>query len=114
MNQTTELSAEAKDFRLAELLVQISHRRQRGEGVELESFCRQFPEHASELRSLWGVLMLTEAAAQYHDTPDPTLDPANGQRPPAAAAQLPRVFGDFVLLCELGRGGMGVVYLADQ
>jgi serine/threonine protein kinase/formylglycine-generating enzyme required for sulfatase activity len=77
-----------------------------GKRPSVEEFARRYPEHADGLREILPPLVLMEKAK----APD---DPT-GQRRPAPAAVPVQQLGDYQILRELGRGGMGVVYEAQQ
>jgi serine/threonine protein kinase len=81
----------------------------------LDALVAEYPHLADDLRAVWGALMIADAVAEHHTRSGrtPTFH-SDTPRLVAADAAPPHELGDFELLEEIGRGGMGVVYRARQ
>jgi serine/threonine protein kinase len=96
----------SNDAALVELVEEITNRLHAGERVDLEAYLTAHPEQADDLRQLLPALHVLAA-----------LSGSKGEMPPPQVADSESVhgsLGDFRLIREVGRGGMGIVYEAEQ
>ena len=95
-----------RDVLLNQLAEEFAARFRRGESPSLQEYCDRYPELADDIRAFF------PAMAELEQVKDYTLEVAL----PSTVASLPTLgrLGDFRIIREIGRGGMGVVYEAEQ
>jgi serine/threonine protein kinase len=101
----------AADPELDRLIEELTRRVQAGEDIDLEAFARQHPGYTEPLRRLLPALELLAGLSQSVMAEELPGGPSSpGADPTAGLGEL----GDYRLVREVGRGGMGVVYEAEQ
>src|SRR5207245_3323428 len=72
----------------------------RGERPTVSEYALRYPQWADAVREVFPAALL--------------LEELKGPQPSARGSAIPPVLGDYRLVREVGRGGMGIVYEAEQ
>jgi serine/threonine protein kinase len=110
LRTTPENDLSTAGSRLDHLVAELSARIEAGEPIDLSALTADCPEHREQLEMLLPTLQavvdldqsLAETPARDSRTTSERTEAVSG------------VLGDFRILREIGRGGMGVVYEAEQ
>jgi serine/threonine protein kinase/Flp pilus assembly protein TadD len=105
MNAPSAMEEVSLESLVAQLADEFIARLERGERPDVEEYQARYPQHAAVIRNLLASLQFIRlSAADASATPAASA----GQMEPEAP------LGDFRIVREVGRGGMGVVYEAVQ
>lgn len=100
--------AESESFSelVLELAEEFIDRIRRGERPTVAEYVTQYPQLAAQIREVFPALAMVEKVA----IDDESLEQQSTPSPAPAVQQI----GDYRIIREVGRGGMGIVYEAEQ
>jgi eukaryotic-like serine/threonine-protein kinase len=107
----TLTKAQDLDSLVAEVADRFTEEVNQGRSPQIEQYARQYPQIATIIRAVFPALAVLDGFAGHsvvRGSPDPAHPASNIEHPE------PGLLGDFRIGRELGRGGMGVVYEAEQ
>ncbi len=110
MNQNT--SSTGFDSILASLIE--ADEQTNGQGVDVAEWTTRYPEYADQIRSYFSHRGKLEAVLGPRGAVDAQAETLGLQTGSAEPGQRIRYFGDYELMEEIARGGMGVVFKARQ
>ena len=96
---------------IAELAEEFVSRYREGERPPVSEYTRQHPELAEQIREFFGAVAMVENLAPAESE---SFGDADAESSPEATLPELKQLGDFRIIREVGRGGMGVVYEAEQ
>ncbi len=101
------LNAEEQSGSLDQLAEEFVARYRQGDAPSIDDYARRFPSLADEIREIFPTVIELEQLKLRKAI-------SSGSTPASIGPAPPTYLGDFRIVREIGRGGMGIVYEAEQ